>query len=140
MAEGYAGDVLPREAWRMLEDDPAAQLVDVRTTAEWAYVGLPRLEAVGREAICISWQVFPEMQLNTNFVGEIAARGLDKSQPILLLCRSGVRSKHAAIALTAMGFERCYNVAEGFEGDRDAELHRGRTGGWKNANLPWHQG
>ncbi len=140
MAEGYAGDLRPAEAWELLEKDSKAVLVDVRTMPEWGFVGVPRLDGIGKETICVSWAVFPEMARNENFVQEVAARGVGKDQPVLLLCRSGQRSRAAAIALTAAGFGPCYNVAEGFEGDRDNQQHRGSVGGWKVAGLPWAQG
>lgn len=140
MNEGYAGDLPPAEAWALLEKDPQAVLIDVRTVPEWGFVGLPRLDGLGKETLCISWQVFPDMARNENFVAEVAARGVAQDQPVLLLCRSGARSRSAAIALTAAGFGPCYNVAEGFEGDRDGAHHRGSIGGWKAAGLPWAQG
>ena len=140
MAEGYAGDLLPADAWAMLEKDPKAVLVDVRTMPEWGFVGLPRLDGLGKETICVSWQIFPDMARNEKFAQEVAARGVAPDQPVLLICRSGARSRAAAIALTAAGFGPCYNVAEGFEGDRDGDMHRGSVGGWKVAGLPWAQG
>ena len=140
MTEGYAGDLRPAEAWELLEKDSKAVLVDVRTMPEWGFVGLPRLDGIGKETICVSWVLFPDMARNENFVQEVAARGVGKEQPILLLCRSGQRSRAAAIALTAAGFGPCYNVAEGFEGDKDDAQHRGSVGGWKVAGLPWAQG
>lgn len=140
MAEGYAGDLRPAEAWELLEKDPKAVLVDVRTMPEWGFVGVPRLDSIGKETICISWALFPDMARNEKFVEEVSARGVGKDQPVLLLCRSGQRSRAAAIALTAAGFGPCYNVAEGFEGDRDDQQHRGSVGGWKVAGLPWAQG
>src|SRR3546814_5459105 len=91
-------------------------------------------------ALCISWQAYPTRGGNENFVAEVEAKGIGKDQPVLLLCRSGARSRAAALALTAAGFGPCYNVAEGFEGDRDSEMHRGSVGGWKAAGLPWAQG
>ena len=140
MQDGYAGDLRPAEAWELLKENPKAVLVDVRTLPEWNFVGLPRLDSLRKETICVSWQSFPDMGMNTAFVEEVAARGVDKDQPVLLICRSGARSRSAAMALTAAGFGPCYNVAEGFEGDRDGDLHRGSVGGWKVAGLPWAQG
>ena len=140
MTEGYAGDLQPAEAWALLQKDPKAVLVDVRTVPEWNFVGVPRLDGLGKETLCISWQAYPAMARNESFVAEVASKGVAKDQPVLLLCRSGARSRAAAIALTAAGFGPCYNVAEGFEGDRDGELHRGSVGGWKVAGLPWAQG
>ena len=140
MQDGYAGDLRPTEAWALLSEDPKAVLVDVRTLPEWNFVGLPRLDSLGKETVCISWQVFPDMRMNDSFAAEVEARGVSKDQPVLLICRSGQRSRSAAMALTAAGFGPCYNVAEGFEGDRDGDLHRGSVGGWKVAGLPWAQG
>lgn len=140
MNEGYAGDLRPAEAWALLKEDPRAVLVDVRTAPEWGFVGVPRLDGLGKETLCISWQAYPDMARNADFAAEVAAKGVAKDQPVLLICRSGARSKAAAMALTQAGFGPCYNVAEGFEGDRDGELHRGSVGGWKVAGLPWAQG
>lgn len=136
----YAGDLDPAATWRELSGDPLASLVDVRTNAEWAYVGIPDLAAIGRQVLCVSWKLFPDDAVNTAFVDQIRAAGVAPSQRIFLICRSGQRSRDAAIALTAAGFETCYNVAEGFEGDRNPAGHRGTVNGWKVAGLPWRQG
>lgn len=135
----YAGDVTPDVAWQMLHDNPRAVLVDVRTDAEWAYVGLPDLGAIKRNVVRVSWQLFPSGQVNLRFVAEVTAKDIQPDQTILFLCRSGARSKAAAIAMTAAGFKSCFNVAEGFEGDRDGSGHRGMVGGWKARELPWGQ-
>lgn len=140
MNEGYAGDLRPAEAWALLKEDPKAVLVDVRTVPEWGFVGVPRLDSLGKETLCISWQAYPDMARNADFAAEVASKGVGKDQAVLLICRSGARSKAAAMALTQAGFGPCYNVAEGFEGDRDGDLHRGSVGGWKVAGLPWAQG
>lgn len=140
---GYAGDATPGESLDALMRDASAQLVDVRTTAEWAYVGSPDLSGASRDAIRIEWQVFPSMTVNPDFVEnlrrELAARAVAADAPLYFLCRSGVRSRAAAIAVTAAGFPRCYNVAGGFEGPHDAERRRGTKAGWKAEGLPWVQ-
>ena len=142
-AAGYAGDLLPDEAWAMLKRRPAAQLVDVRTTAEWNFVGLPDLSSLGRTVHLVEWQDFPSMALNPDFVASTAQRleagGAGKETPVLLLCRSGARSRSAAIALTKAGYAQAFNIAGGFEGDADAAGHRGVTNGWKATGLPWRQ-
>lgn len=139
----YAGDVSPKEAWARLEADPQAQLVDVRTTAEWSFVGLPDLGPLGRAAQRVEWQTFPTMAPNGSFVSEaseaILRAGGAKSAPVFFLCRSGARSRAAAIAMTRAGFTNAYNVAGGFEGDVDGSGHRGARNGWKAAQLPWRQ-
>jgi rhodanese-related sulfurtransferase len=137
-APNYAGDLSATEAWELLKSDPKARLIDVRTTAEWNFVGLPDLSPLGQEAALIEWQMFPTMQPNPQFVAAASA-GADKDAPVLFLCRSGARSRSAAIALTAAGFGRAYNIAGGFEGDLDDERHRGHRNGWKAAGLPWKQ-
>lgn len=137
----YAGDISSEEAWRVLSENPNAILVDVRTRAEWSFVGVPDLSAIGKEPLLAEWQVFPAMSANPAFAADVsAALGAErKSAPVLFLCRSGARSRAAAIALTAAGFAQCYNVVGGFEGDLDEDRHRGRRNGWKASGLPWAQ-
>ena len=136
----YAGDLSADEAWTLLKGEPKAQLVDVRTQAEWNFVGLPDLSSVSRDVHLVEWQMFPTMQVNPAFVAATeAAAGVSKDTPVLFLCRSGARSRSAAIALAQAGYTRAYNIAGGFEGDLDAERHRGGKNGWKAAGLPWKQ-
>jgi len=135
----YAGDVNPDEAWKRLQEDPRAQLVDVRSEAEWTFVGLPDLNDVGREPLLLAWQHFPGMLMNQHFVERLSSEVAEKDTPLFFLCRSGGRSKAAAMAMTAAGYRSCYNVAEGFEGDPDGAGHRGSINGWKARQLPWRQ-
>lgn len=136
----YAGDVSSREAWEVLNSDPGAVLVDVRTDAEWAYVGLPDLSTIEKTLLLVPWQTFPNMQINRNFAEEIIAKGVRPEQTVFLICRSGQRSRHAAMALCSAGYGQCFNVSDGFEGGHDPERHRGTVEGWKAAGLPWTQG
>jgi rhodanese-related sulfurtransferase len=139
----YAGDVSAAEAWDMLKSDPNAQLVDVRTIAEWNFVGLPDLTGLSRRLHCVEWQQFPSGAVNPAFVtetsGALAAAGAGKDAAVLFLCRSGGRSRAAAIAMAAAGYRNSFNVAGGFEGDLNVERHRGTHNGWKAAGLPWKQ-
>lgn len=139
MAGDYAGDLTPKEAWDILERESQAALVDVRGAPEWRYVGLPDLGGVNKETVCVSWQLYPDMRPNPDFAEELEAAGVSPEQTLLLLCRSGVRSRDAAISLTARGYDRCYNITGGFEGPHDPERHRGTRDGWKAAGLPWRQ-
>ena len=132
-------NVSPKQAWDMLRTDPAARLVDVRTNAEWAYVGLPDLGGTGRDPVLIPWQVFPTMQVNGAFVEHMRDAGLTPDNKVLFLCRSGVRSVAAATAAKQAGFQHSYNVVDGFEGAPDGEGHRGQLAGWKADGLPWMQ-
>lgn len=132
-------NVSPRQVWDALCTDPQAQLVDVRTDAEWTYVGLADLSRAGKQPALIPWQIFPAMTVNTAFVEQMRAAGLTPAQKIYFICRSGVRSLAAAQAAQAAGFPHAYNVADGFEGNPDAEGHRGQLAGWKAAGLPWRQ-
>lgn len=140
----YAGDVSPRQAWDELKAVPKAQLVDVRTRAEWGFVGVPDLGEIGKEPILLEWQSFPTMTVSQTFVDDLIetlnALKAGPDDPVYFLCRSGARSRSAAIALTAAGYTRCYNVANGFEGPLDAGKHRGLVDGWKAQALPWMQG
>jgi rhodanese-related sulfurtransferase len=129
--QSYAGELLPEEAHRLLEAEPRAVLVDVRTPGEWQQVGLPDLGRLGKAPLRLSW-IFGPNQPNPAFVPELAQAVPDQDAPLLFLCRSGARSKAAAIAMTAAGYSRCYNVTEGFEGGRPGA-------GWKAKGLPWSQ-
>jgi rhodanese-related sulfurtransferase len=135
----YAGDVTSQEAWDILRQQSDAVLVDCRTDVEWTFIGLPELAALNKRPLLIAWQAYPEMRVNENFVQEVQAKGVKPDQTVLLICRSGQRSKLAAMALTAAGYSRCYNVSDGFEGAHDERRHRGQVEGWKVAGLPWTQ-
>ena len=136
---GYAGDLSSQEAWRLLAEDARAILIDVRTRPEWMFVGVPDLSTIGKRAAFLSWQAFPTMEVAADFVPSIEKSGIEREQTILFICRSGARSRSAAIAATRAGFSRAFNVADGFEGPPDAERHRGRIAGWKASGLPWVQ-
>jgi rhodanese-related sulfurtransferase len=135
----YAGDLTPAEAYELLGSDPEAVLVDVRTRAEWSYVGTPDLSALGRDLVLAEWVTFPEGAPNPDFVDTVSSATPRKDAPVIFLCRSGVRSIAAANALTAAGFSNAYNVTEGFEGPTDEAGHRGSAAGWKARGLPWKQ-
>ena len=134
----YAGDVTPSEAYAAVSGTDAL-LVDVRTRAEWTYVGVPEVGPDSRDVVFVEWSTFPDGRVNARFVDELREAGLREGQPVYLICRSGVRSVAAANALTAAGLGPAYNVLEGFEGPHDTEGHRS-VSGWKNAGLPWRQG
>ena len=139
---GYAGDLTPRESWELLVKDPDGQLVDVRTEAEWNFVGVPDLSPLKRRVLFCEWQRFPAGS-NPDFVAEVieALKRTNhrRGAPLLMLCRSGARSRSAAIALTAAGYGPCFNIKDGFEGALDPERHRGSAAGWKAEGLPWLQ-
>ncbi|MCB8874816.1 rhodanese-like domain-containing protein [Acidisoma silvae] len=132
-------DIEPGKVWDALVADPKAQVCDVRTDAEWNFVGIPDLHSLGREPVLIPWQVYPTMQRNGGFLDHLREAGLTPETPIYFLCRSGARSLAAAQAAAAAGFTQVYNIADGFEGPLDPEGHRGKVGGWKAQGLPWQQ-
>jgi rhodanese-related sulfurtransferase len=127
----YAGDVTPAEAWALLQAG-AATLVDVRTHAEWTYVG--RVQGVP----LVEWRLLGAPQPRPDFLERLAEQA-PPERPVMFLCRSGVRSQAAAQAATAAGWTGALNVLEGFEGDQDALGRRGTLGGWRHAGLPWTQ-
>ena len=133
-------ELQPRDAWSMLEREPKAVLVDVRTEPEWGYVGLPDLGALGKQTLRLSWQLYPKMEVDPGFADRLIAAGATPEHHLLFLCRSGVRSLAAAKLMTERGFAHCYNVTHGFEGPPDGARHRGTVAGWKHDGLPWVQG
>ncbi len=128
----YAGALLPTEAFALLKN--GATLVDVRTQAEWYWVG--RVPG----AVTVEWSSYPDGARNPDFLGQLQSAVPITSAPVMFLCRSGQRSHHAAARATGAGYANCFNVLEGFEGDRDAQGHRNSVGGWRAAGLPWEQG
>lgn len=127
----YAGAVTPKEAYALME--AGAVLVDVRTKAEVYWVG--RIPG----SVLVEWNSYPEVARNPLFLEELA-QSVAKDTPIVFLCRSGHRSHYAASVATQAGWRECYNILEGFEGDRDAREHRSSINGWRVAGLPWVQG
>ncbi|MBB5914171.1 rhodanese-related sulfurtransferase [Nocardia transvalensis] len=137
----YAGDITPQQAWDLLRDNPDAVLVDVRTEAEWRFVGVPDTSSIDRPTALIEW-VDGTGAPNAAFVDQLkqalAGRAPDTDAPVIFLCRSGQRSIGAATAATGAGFAPSFNVLEGFEGPLDAHGHRGGAG-WRALGLPWRQ-
>ena len=127
-AATYAGDIAAPLAWQWVQAGEAV-LVDVRTDAERAWVG----QVPG--AIAVEWKQWPGMQANPNFDAQLQA-AVPAGAKVVLLCRSGVRSVAAATRATQLGLQ-AYNILEGFEGDADANGHRGNVGGWRKQGLPW---
>ena len=127
----YAGALLPSEAHALMQAGEA-RLVDVRTHAELHWVG--RIPG----ALPVEWSGYPGGKLNPEFLPQLAEL-VDPDEPVMFICRSGGRSHLAALAATESGYHECYNVLEGFEGDKDANQQRNRTGGWRVAGLPWLQ-
>ena len=138
----YAGDITPLQAWKLLSDNPEAVLVDVRTDAEWRFVGVPDLSSLGREVVYIEWNT-TDGRRNENFLAELrdrvppVAAGAEQ-RPVVFICRSGNRSIGAAEVATEAGLAPAYNVLDGFEGQLDATGHRGENG-WRAVGLPWRQ-
>jgi rhodanese-related sulfurtransferase len=126
----YAGALTPQEAYDVWQLAPGAKLIDVRTHAEWDWVGrIP-------DAIEIEWLSYPENRRNPHFLAQLKQQ-VDREALLMFICRSGARSHNAAV-LASEGTQReCYNVLEGFEGDKDANGQRGKVGGWRHAGLPW---
>ena len=129
----YHGALTPAEANEIWRNAAGAKLVDVRTRAEWDYVG--RIPG----AVEIELLTYPGNRPNAAFVNELESK-VDKAAPVLFICRSGGRSHNAAMLALQAGYGEAYNVLEGFEGDRDNQGHRNSVGGWRAAGLPWSQG
>ena len=129
----YEGALLPEEAFEIMQSAPGAKLVDVRTRAEIDWVGkIPG-------TIEIEWLTYPGMRANPHFMAQLEQQ-VEKEALVMFICRSAARSHAAANAATQSGYSDCYNVLEGFEGDRNSDNHRNTIGGWRIAGLPWEQG
>ena len=127
----YAGEVTPEEAHTLLRLGKA-KVVDIRSGFEHEYIG--RIA----DSRLVEWKHWPSGEANPKFLDQLDSL-FDKDEALLMLCRSGVRSHGAARAAAAAGYAQAYNILEGFEGDLDAEHHRGMLGGWRKRGLPWVQ-
>jgi rhodanese-related sulfurtransferase len=140
---GYAGDILAVDAYALLKGDSTSVLIDVRTQAEWTYVGTPDVQAFGKRPFFLEWQSYPSMAIDANFASSLEAllksEGVEHGASLLFLCRSGARSRHAATAMTGAGWSPCFNVSDGFEGALDDAHRRGVVSGWKAGGLAWTQ-
>ncbi len=126
------GHLTSLQASEFLEKHPEAKLVDIRSSMEFLFIGHPT------GAIHIAWMEDPDWDINPDFVKEIQAEQIDGC-PIIMICRSGNRSEKAGIQLIEAGLSNIYHVTDGFEGDRDANNHRGTQNGWRFNGLPWEQ-
>ena len=144
-APDAVGGVTPDQAWLALSEDPKAMLIDVRTLAEWSFVGTPDVSALGRPQAFIEWLGFPAMTRNEGFLAALDAEVRETgAEALYFICRSGARSHDAAVEATAHFASagrpvRCFNVLEGFEGPLDRDGHRGVVAGWKARGLAWRQ-
>ncbi|WBS04131.1 rhodanese-like domain-containing protein [Pseudoduganella sp. SL102] len=130
----YAGAVTPQEAHQLIQGNPTVRLIDVRTNAERDWVGRVAIDDAQHGAV--QWSTYPGGVPNPEFVQQLSAIAR-KDDVLLFLCRSGVRSRHAAKLATENGFANSFDILEGFEGDKNAEGHRKSVGGWCKAGLPW---
>ncbi|WP_152046699.1 rhodanese-like domain-containing protein [Aureimonas psammosilenae] len=143
MSGNYEDDVTVTDCWSALSSDPDAFLIDVRTSAEWNFVGVPTTPGDSHPVLLAEWQSYPSMAVDPSFVEDVTQHilrsGGTKESRLFFLCRSGARSMASAGALTGAGFLHCFNVLGGFEGPVDPDGHRGTVAGWKAEGLPWSQ-
>ncbi len=135
----YSGNISPQTAWDTLKTTENAWLIDVRTQAEWAFVGQVNIASLNKTPLYIEWQSFPNGQQNTEFLTQCENHIDNKTAYIFFLCRSGARSTAAARYVHKHGYQYVYNIDGGFEGDHDAQAHRGKINGWKASELLWQQ-
>ncbi len=128
-------EITALEAWERLRKNGRAVLLDVRSEPEWDFVGVPLVDGY----LQISWRHWPDMRINPDFLVELDAAGVDRDTPLLLMCKAGVRSREAGEFLLRRGFLHCFNISDGFEGERDEKGRRRRMSGWVAAGLPWMQ-
>jgi len=134
----YKRNLLPKMAVERLQNNPQALFVDVRSKAEFKYVGYPE------NSILIPWIDDPDWEPNPEAFSDAVMQELDGREnlsdtEIILICRSGFRSNEALKCLENKGFTQVSHVASGFEGDLDENDHRGNLNGWRHDGMPWSQ-
>ena len=127
------------ECYNKLSEISNSYLIDVRTKPEWELIGVPDLSSLNKKTIFIAWNEYPEMNINKNFIDQVAGVNIEKNDNIFLLCRSGRRSFYATMYLVSCGYKHSFNVSDGFEGDKNELNQRSTINGWKYNNLPWQQ-
>lgn len=131
--------ILAATAWDLLKSDDAV-LFDVRTSAEWHYVGVPDLQTLGKKPYFLEWRTLPDLCINHAFYDEIKkVEKITHDTHLIFLCRTGGRSMEASMHMLSAGYNNCYNIDFGFEGELDIHNHRGNISGWKASGLPWRQ-
>lgn len=141
MGQSLPQSLTPQQAWEIMQTDPRAVLVDIRSTMEYLFVGHPK------GSVHIAWIDEPDWDINPHFVTDIRKLMLggktctidEGCAPVILICRSGKRSLEAGKALIEAGFKQIYHIDEGFEGELDDDHHRSTSGGWRYHQLPWEQ-
>ncbi|MGV6859987.1 MAG: rhodanese-like domain-containing protein [bacterium] len=137
--QGTLEGMTPAEAFEFLAAEPTVAFIDVRSSMEYLFVGHPK------GATHIAWIDEPDWEVNPAFVDDVkdhcqrlGGESLT-SVPVVLICRSGKRTRAAGAVLLEAGFARVIHVTEGFEGERDESFHRSSVGGWRFRGLPWEQ-
>jgi len=130
--------ISPQKAFELLKNQKNSVLIDVRTNEELNFVGVVDASSFDNRMILLPWQTLPQMQQNQSFVSDLLAK-VNKDSEALFLCRTGGRSNQSANLASSLGYSKCYNIINGFEGDLDSKNHRGLVNGWKASNLPWEQ-
>ena len=134
----YKRNLLPKMAVERLQDNPQALFVDVRSKAEYKYVGFPE------NSILIPWIDDPDWEPNPEAFSDLVMQELDGREnllntEIILICRSGFRSNEALKCLENKGFTQVSHVASGFEGDLDENDHRGNLNGCRHDGMACSQ-
>jgi len=132
-------NISSQECFKKLSIEVHSHLIDVRTKPEWIYIGVPDLSLINKKVIFISWQVYPEMEINKFFENQIIESNIKKDDNLYFICRSGQRSHDAAKFLDSRSFANCFNVIDGFEGNLNHERQRASIDGWQFNKLPWKQ-
>lgn len=129
---------------------PKVLFVDVRTPEEQLFVGVPEgIDGTTPFGIMnyAKWDEEKKTYIrypNPDFLGQfemwVMDKGIEKTDPIVLICRSGDRSALSADLLARHGYTNVWSVVDGFEGDiaKDGPKKGQRAvNGWKNEGLPW---
>ena len=136
MTKSKIEQITAEQAWPLLADDNAV-LVDCRSMAEWAFVGIPDLSGINKDVITIEWTRM-NGQPNPAFLPQLEAQ-VAKDKALFLICRAGPRSNAAAAVALEAGYAKVFNISDGFEGDRNADGQRKSVNGWCHVGLPWNQ-
>ncbi len=137
--------IYPNDAYQILQNNQNSILIDVRTNFEWETVGIVDYLSFCNPALFISWQNYPDMQIDPDFLVKLESslneklssiKNYKNSADLIFLCRTGIRSNAAAELCLKNGYSNLFNIINGFEGDSNQQGQRSLINGWKAQNLP----
>ncbi|WP_319380458.1 rhodanese-like domain-containing protein [Thiomicrorhabdus sp.] len=131
--------ITAENTYKWMKEDDSVILVDVRTPAEWQFVGYTPMAQIMIPSVFFKYDGVDDKKpryrsvLNEKFISEFEEKlfdlDADKNTPFVVMCRSGAtRAQPAAKMLDQYGYKNVYIMTDGFEGGK---MKDGDKQGWR---------